>query len=262
VGFKLTEYSAENNGLGTACGDGFVGGAGTCRADPVCGGLGLARNGHGRGMCQTGSARWATGWSRVLSNVGSPHGYGTRTWEGILAHYYPGLGLKAGTPLAGEDGVEIWTPGNGTVASRGCAGGGIGQGTGCGALARLVNGEKGVIVGGPQQVLADGNGYTWWKVRWPGRGIEGWTVENFLQRAAVPLPECPCELGLGTPVGGMAAGWRVRVTGTSGLPWVMERSTNLIDWIAIGSGRIPTTGGVDVALETGGVGDAVYFRAR
>lgn len=200
VGFKLTEYSAENNGLGAECGDGYMGNAGTCREDKVCGGLQLKRNGHGRGMCQNGSARWATGWYRVNENVGGNHNLGIKNWQAILQHYYPNLTLKAGSPLAVGDGVEIWDPLNERIATRACAGGTITQGTGCTLLTRYPNGTRGHIIDGPRQVTADGNGYTWWKIRWTSSGVEGWTAENYLQRATAPAP-IPCtytRVGSGT----------------------------------------------------------------
>jgi peptidoglycan hydrolase-like amidase len=64
------EYSAENNNAG--CGDGYsgTGSAWPCISDSRC--AGYAKNGHGRGMCQWGSSRWA-----------SDKDY---TW--ILNHYY------------------------------------------------------------------------------------------------------------------------------------------------------------------------------
>lgn len=232
------------------------------RPDPVCGGLSLARNGHGRGLCQTGSARWATGWSRVLSNPGSPHAFGTKTWQGILAHYYPNLTLKAGTPLTVNDGVEIWTPGGGTGASRACDAGTIGQGVGCVALARLASGEKDQIIDGPQQIIADGNGYTWWKVRWPARGIEGWTAENFLQRAGIPDPDCPCELGLAIPEPHPDGGWNLEVKGTLGVPYALEQSGNLRLWTTIGSGRMPASGSLLIRVEPGDPLTSRYFRVR
>lgn len=63
----MAEYSAENNNAG--CGNCYTG---TCLYDSVC--CGYAKNGHGRGMCQWGSQRWA-------ANKGK-----TYTW--ILDHYY------------------------------------------------------------------------------------------------------------------------------------------------------------------------------
>lgn len=262
VGFKLTEYSAENNGLGTTCGDGFVGNAGTCRADPVCGGLGLTRNGHGRGLCQTGSARWATGWYRVLSNPGSPHPYGTRTWQAILTHYYPTLSLRTATPLALHDGVELWNPGNSTVAVRACPNGSISAGTGCTVLTRVSNGERGYITDGPVQVVADGNGYTWWKVRWPALDAEGWTAENFLQRGRIPTPACPCELRLATPVLLSDDTCNLALTGSVGLPFTLEQSTNLRSWTLVATGRIPPSTRVTFAVDPDPSSHARYFRAR
>lgn len=84
------EYSAENNNAG--CGDGFsgTGSSWPCIADPVC--RGFALNGHGRGLCQWGSARWATGRrlssSQACTSSAPLHGYGTKNWQEILAHYY------------------------------------------------------------------------------------------------------------------------------------------------------------------------------
>lgn len=70
------EYSAENNYGGTSynCSDGFAGGSGAyaCHTDNICSGKTPA--GHGRGMCQWGSQRWAT-------NSGKNY-----TW--IINHYY------------------------------------------------------------------------------------------------------------------------------------------------------------------------------
>ncbi|HEY1167244.1 MAG TPA: N-acetylmuramoyl-L-alanine amidase [Chitinophaga sp.] len=68
-----SEYSAENNNAG--CGNGYSG-TGTssgwpCISDALC--KGKAKNGHGRGMCQWGSSRWATDG---------------KTYSWILNHYY------------------------------------------------------------------------------------------------------------------------------------------------------------------------------
>lgn len=85
-----SEYSAENNNAG--CGDGFsgTGGSWPCIADPVC--TGFTTNGHGRGLCQWGSARWATGRrlssSQSCTSSAPLHGYGTKNWQQILSHYY------------------------------------------------------------------------------------------------------------------------------------------------------------------------------
>ncbi|MFL5744459.1 MAG: SpoIID/LytB domain-containing protein [Niastella sp.] len=66
------EYSAENNKAG--CGDGYSGTGTTsgwpCISDARC--AGHDKNGHGRGMCQWGSSRWAS----------------DKTYTWILNHYY------------------------------------------------------------------------------------------------------------------------------------------------------------------------------
>jgi len=73
----FTEYSAENNGLnapaGTSCGDGYAGNSTSspCIADALC--AGHDRYGHGRGMCQWGTQRWA------LQG---------KTYQWIADHYY------------------------------------------------------------------------------------------------------------------------------------------------------------------------------
>ncbi|WP_205513632.1 carboxypeptidase regulatory-like domain-containing protein [Longitalea arenae] len=65
-----SEYSAENNNSG--CGNGYSGTGSTwpCISDGRC--AGYAKNGHGRGMCQWGSSRWAS----------------DKTYTWILNHYY------------------------------------------------------------------------------------------------------------------------------------------------------------------------------
>ncbi|MEN3001878.1 MAG: SpoIID/LytB domain-containing protein [Armatimonadota bacterium] len=91
-----SEYSAENNNAG--CGDGYsgTGSSWPCIYDPVC--TGFATNGHGRGMCQWGSARWATGRrlssSQACTNAAPTHGYGTKNWQQILSHYYGPAGYQ------------------------------------------------------------------------------------------------------------------------------------------------------------------------
>lgn len=88
-GVVRSEYSAENNNKG--CGNGYsgTGSSWPCISDPVC--TGFSPNGHGRGLCQWGTVRWATG--RVVStsspcSQGTAHSYGTKTWQEILNHYY------------------------------------------------------------------------------------------------------------------------------------------------------------------------------
>lgn len=78
-----SEYSAENNNQG--CGDCYSG-TGTswpCILDVVC--CGQAPNGHGRGMCQWGSERWAL--------------YEGKNWRWILEHYYNPGNMYISTPM-------------------------------------------------------------------------------------------------------------------------------------------------------------------
>ncbi len=90
-----SEYSAENNDAG--CGDGFAGtGTSTapCISDPVC--VGQTTFGHGRGLCQYGTIRWAAGSVITRSapcSAGSAHSNGTKTWQEMLDHYYPNYTL-------------------------------------------------------------------------------------------------------------------------------------------------------------------------
>lgn len=88
-GVVQSEYSAENNNKG--CGNGYsgTGSAWPCIYDPVC--LNNTPNGHGRGLCQWGTVRWATGTLVTTSSpcsLGAAHTYGTKTWAQILTHYY------------------------------------------------------------------------------------------------------------------------------------------------------------------------------
>ncbi|MFA0964519.1 T9SS type A sorting domain-containing protein [Roseivirga sp. BDSF3-8] len=90
--FAFSEYSAENNAK--ACADGYAGDNNVyaCFSDAVC--AGYNPNGHGRGMCQWGSARWA--------NSGYSH-----TW--ILDHYYNRNGIYRATGGSSGGGTNIAT---------------------------------------------------------------------------------------------------------------------------------------------------------
>ncbi len=82
----FSEYSAENNNSG--CGDGYSGTSNTwpCIEDLLC--VGTTKFGHGRGMCQWGSQRWA-------SQAGKSH-----LW--ILDHYYAPGGIAVATGDPGD----------------------------------------------------------------------------------------------------------------------------------------------------------------
>jgi hypothetical protein len=77
------EFAAENNNAG--CGDGKSGTKTTwpCIDDSVC--TGQPKNGHGRGMCQRGSNRWANG----KNASGTPAKGGNQNMDWMLTHYYP-----------------------------------------------------------------------------------------------------------------------------------------------------------------------------
>lgn len=98
-GIFRSEYSAENNGwddpadglscsnADLSCGDGFVGSPAAgwpCLADAVASGHGCF--GHGRGMSQWGSQRWADTQAR--------------RWPWIVDHYYNALGAGGGQRTA------------------------------------------------------------------------------------------------------------------------------------------------------------------
>jgi len=86
-----SEYAAENNNAG--CGDGKTGvnqPIAPCISDVTC--KGTTRNGHGRGMCQSGSQRWATG----KDHDNNPVDGGPETYDWILKHYYPSLTIGTG----------------------------------------------------------------------------------------------------------------------------------------------------------------------
>lgn len=109
--FQKAEYSSENNNLSgyscarddnvtaAGCGNGNVRNTvttTTCIADPL--GAGWVQFGHGRSMCQFCSARWASGidigfWCNNPAgkdfNSGPPHNLPTKTWQQLIAHYYP-----------------------------------------------------------------------------------------------------------------------------------------------------------------------------
>ncbi len=190
IAFKLTEYSAENNSLGFSCGDGFTQPNSGCLSDAVC--TGETRFGHGRGMCQWGTARWASGRKmagRVTSDT-TTNGLPLQNWVWLCEHYYPTLQLVQGAPLALNDYVQVL--GTSSLTVRQCADGSISSGTNCPQLTTKSTGATGVIVGGPVRVTSDGAGYTWWRVQWfDGSSTVGWSPENWLERIAEPTTVPP-----------------------------------------------------------------------
>jgi len=180
VGFKITEYSAENNQLGMACGDGFTAPTGSCLYDPVC--TGESEFGHGRGMCQWGTARWASGRKmagRVTGDT-TTNNFPLQNWIWICEHYYPDLVLAQGAPLAIGDDVTVL--GTANLSVRQCPGNTITNGTLCAQVATKPTASIGTIIGGPMLVTSDGNGHTWWQVNWGD--TNGWSIENNLERVS------------------------------------------------------------------------------
>ncbi|MBA4148538.1 MAG: putative Ig domain-containing protein [Verrucomicrobia bacterium] len=191
-----SEYSAENNSAGFSCGDGFTQPTGGCIADPVC--SGETRFGHGRGMCQWGTFKWATGLkvsgngSSYPSNANSgiTNGQPKQDWIWIVNHYYPNLRLIQAMPLVIGDAVKIVGASSRDV--RMCGDGGISSGVNCTFIATKAVGSTGAITIGPVRVTSDGEGFTWWKVSWSDGQI-GWIPENWLERV-IPLPPAPTNL--------------------------------------------------------------------
>jgi hypothetical protein len=48
------------------------------------------------------------------------------------------------------------------------------------------DGDRGVVIAGPQNAYLGGVLYTWWKVRWAGDSLEGWSAENWLMKVTPP----------------------------------------------------------------------------
>ncbi len=187
-----TEYSAENNSLNNACTDGFTAPTGGCLYDPVC--TGETRYGHGRGMCQWGTAKWATGrkMQGEVSGSSTLSGYPLRDWAWIVRHYYPTLTLVKGAALLIGDDVKAV----GIVNVNMCADGGITNGINCPLLVGISSGTSGTIVDGPMRITADGKGFTWYKIQWNDAGQTlGWAKENFIERV-FSLPTAPTSLAV------------------------------------------------------------------
>ncbi|MCX6930838.1 MAG: hypothetical protein NT154_47690, partial [Verrucomicrobia bacterium] len=138
------------------------------------------RSGHGRGLCQWGSYYWSKGTA----------GYPLRDWQWIVRHYYPNNTLVKGVPLLIGDDVRAAESINVNL----CADGGITNGVNCPRLATLPGNTTGTIVDGPQQITADGKGFTWYKVQWNDASHTlGWAKENYLERV-FSAPTAPTGL--------------------------------------------------------------------
>lgn len=90
------EYSAENNDSAgrDGCGNCYISNKpsdGICLYDPVC--CGYTQNGHGRGMCQWGTQRWAKDRGK--------------TWTWIVDHYFKAYGWVRKDLLSSSGSVTI-----------------------------------------------------------------------------------------------------------------------------------------------------------
>lgn len=223
----LTEYSSENNSLGLAMGDGY---SGSGISDPVC--AGEQRFGHGRGLCQWGSAKWATGLKfpgNSFADTITTHGNAPQNWIWILRHYYPDLRLVRGAVLSTGDEVRVVAS---ALKVRATEEGRIDAGVNSPAIATMNYGAVGAIVAGPELITVDGRGHTWWKIQWEGQ-VHGWSAENWLER----LPPPPANLAAETTgldwislkweyPSGWADGFNLMGTQSLGTPWTLLASTS------------------------------------
>ncbi|MDB6056209.1 MAG: Cna domain protein, partial [Verrucomicrobiales bacterium] len=196
-----TEYSSEDNSLANTCGDGYTEPSTTgpvCIYDPVC--SGETRFGHGRGMCQYGTVKWATGLKFAGNGSGgtATNGFPKKDWIWICNHYYPTLDLVHATPLVVGDDVKanitaFTVRGNadGTISNA------VASGMNCPQIGTEASGNFGVIIASavsanPLQVTNDTYGFTWYYVQW-NDGLTGWSPENWLQRV-IPAPSTPTSI--------------------------------------------------------------------
>lgn len=155
------EYSAENADPTTAGPFPYQ----PSVADPVCAGKTL--NGHGRGLCQWGSQRWATG------ATGSD---GRKTYDWILSHYY---GSATQLQIAG-DGLQV-----GDCAMVEGAPASV-RATPNGAyIATLPLNTQVHLLQGPVTIGIS----RWWRIAWslpaPTR-FDGWVTDAYL--VEIPCP--------------------------------------------------------------------------
>lgn len=155
------EYSAENSDPTTAGPFPYQ----PSVSDPVCAGQPL--NGHGRGLCQWGSQRWATGAS------GSG---GRKTYTWILDHYYgPAATLEvAGGGLAVGDCAMVQ---GGQASVRAAPNGAF--------LTSIPTGTQVHLVEGPTVIGIS----RWWRIAWPlpqPTRADGWVTEAYLVEIACP----------------------------------------------------------------------------
>ncbi len=115
-----SEYSAENNGLGaaasTSCGNCKSGTGNTypCFSDNLC--CGKTRSGHGRGMCQWGTQRWALGGQNYSWIIDHYFTIGNMTVCGTVSSSCgTPSGLSAGSITSGSANLN-WAAVSGAVS--------------------------------------------------------------------------------------------------------------------------------------------------
>ncbi len=96
----FSEYSAENNCLNSSacsCGNGYSGNGSDwpCIYDPVC--AGHDRYGHGRGMCQWGSQRWASQRNKDYMWINDHYYNPGNIFRCGTDHGHPDLGMTNGS---------------------------------------------------------------------------------------------------------------------------------------------------------------------
>lgn len=186
------EYSAENSDPTTAGPFPYQ----PSVSDPVC--AGQPRNGHGRGLCQWGSQRWATG---------APGSNGGKTYDWILNHYY-GSAAQLQTAGGGLDVGDCAAVEGGQASVRQSANGP--------GLTLLAPGTLVHIMEGPTLV----NGVNWWRIAWPMPAptrSDGWVADTWLVETVCP----PATVAITnifvadiTPTGGSVQ-WKTNVEATS-----------------------------------------------
>jgi hypothetical protein len=196
------EYSAENSDPTTAGPFPYQ----PSVADPVCAGQPL--NGHGRGLCQWGSQRWA---------IGAAGSGGRKTYDWILNHYYgsatllqtAGQGLAVGDCAAVEGGTAtVQASPNGARVDS------------------LLPGSIVHILEGPTKI----GSVNWWRIEWPlpaPTRSDGWVsdallVETDCPARAVPIVNVQTSEITST---GATITWRTLVDATSVVRYGLSATT-------------------------------------
>jgi hypothetical protein len=129
----------------------------------------------------------------------------------------------------------------------------------CPSLGSQPLGSLGYVTAGPQHITADGQGYTWWKVRWQN-AVEGWSVENYLDRF-IPTNTAPSI----TPVADLAlhAGMALRMTNSAtDADFPPNTLTFSLATAPSGAAVHPSTGYLLWTLTTTNVGTTNLFTVR